>query len=141
MHENLSEKQKSDAAGIVILKQPANPYDDYLVLCLLDDEGFDLPKGGIEPFETEFVAAIRETEEESGIIDLDFRWGMVTTRVSNVTLYIAVTGDEPIIHPNPETGEFEHCIAKWLTFAMATKLLRPYLRPAISWARMITGDG
>ena len=126
------------AAGVVVLKQSIDSHD-YVVLCLLDDQGFDLPKGQIEPFEPSFVAAVRETQEESGIVDLDFRWGMVTTQVKNVTLYIAVTHDEPCVRPNPETGELEHYSAHWLTFPVAEKLLRPYLRPAMAWALEVIG--
>ena len=139
MHEYSSDKQKSPAAGVIVLKSAPDLPDGFMVLCLLDDDGFDLPKGMIEPFENEFVAAVRETDEESGITNLDFRWGMVTTQVSNVTLYIAVTNDEPHIRPNPETGEYEHYGAQWLALPDASTMLRHYLRPAMKWACDIVG--
>ena len=139
MHKNSNNEFKSPAAGIIVLKQNTRAHGGFVILCLLDDDGFDLPKGEVEPFETEFVAAARETEEESGIVDLDFRWGMITTRVGKVKLYIAVTDNEPIVRPNPVTGEYEHHSAHWLTLPAAAKSLRPYLRPAINWTCKVIG--
>ena len=84
-------------------------------------------------------AKLRETEEESGITDLDFRWGLVTTQCNNVTLYIAETNEEPTITPNPETGEFEHNSAHWLELDVASQSLRNYLQPSIVWAIAVIG--
>lgn len=122
-------------AGIIVLKEHDG---GYLVLGLRVYGSYDLPKGGVESFETSLVAAMRETEEEAGISDLDFRWGLQTTAARNVTLYIAVTTQEPSIQRNPETGEYEHHAAKWLTMDQAEHKLHPYLRPTISWVRQIT---
>jgi 8-oxo-dGTP pyrophosphatase MutT (NUDIX family) len=130
---------KTPAAGVVVLKQYANVPYGYRVLCLVDDKGFDLPKGQVEPFETNLVAALRECEEESGVSQLDFRWGLVTTQCNNVTLYIAETTEEPNIRPNPETGEFEHYSAHWLDLDRASKSLRGYLRPSIDWVYEVIG--
>ena len=136
LHEKTN---KTPAAGVVVLKQFAGVPYQYCVLCLVDDKGFDLPKGQIEPFETNLVAAMRECEEESGVSQLDFRWGLVTTQCNNVTLYIAETTQEPTIRPNPETGQFEHYSAHWLTLDQASKMLRDYLKPSIDWARTVIG--
>ena len=130
---------KSPAAGIVVLKKYPDAKYGYRVLSLADHKGFDLPKGQMEPFETTLVAALRETEEESGITDLDFRWGLVTTQCNNVTLYIAETNEEPTITPNPETGEFEHNSAHWLELDVASQSLRNYLQPSIVWAIAVIG--
>lgn len=131
--------EKTLAAGVVVLKRFANVPYNYRVLCLVDDKGFDLPKGQVEPFETNLVAALRECEEESGVSQLDFRWGLVTTRCNNVTLYIAETTEEPNIKPNPETGEFEHYSAHWLDLDRAAVSLREYLRPSIDWVHEVIG--
>ena len=132
--------EKTLAAGVVVLKRFANVPYNYRVLCLVDDKGFDLPKGQVEPFETNLVAALRECEEESGVSQLDFRWGLVTTRCNNVTLYIAETNEEPIITPNPETGEYEHHSAQWLDLDTAADVLRDYLKPSIEWAIGVIGE-
>ena len=67
-------------AGIAVVRE-----DDagYSVLCLRLGDTFDLTKGGIEPHETELDAALRETQEESGITNLDFKWGLQKIRLNN----------------------------------------------------------
>ena len=130
-----SKNQKGNGrAGIIVIKEVDN---DFFVLGLRVYGSYDLPKGGVEPFETDFMAAVRETEEESGIAELDFEWGLVSTNVRNVKLFIAKTNEEPIVRPNPESGEYEHHGAKWLTFKEASQKLHPYLRPSIEWAKNI----
>jgi bis(5'-nucleosidyl)-tetraphosphatase len=132
-----SEKKTNKRAGVVIIKNTsAGPK----LLGLRFYGSFDLPKGGVEPFENIFAAAIREAEEESGITDLDFKWGMVTIQVRNVTLFIAKTEQEPVIRRNPETGVYEHHGAQWLTLDQASKKLHPYLRSIVSWVREVIGD-
>ena len=127
-------KKSKGRAGVIVIEE-ANT--EFFVLALRVYGSYDLPKGGVEPFETEFMAAIRETEEESGITDLEFQWGLASTKVRNVELFIAKTQEEPVIRPNPETGEYEHHDAKWLTFQQASEKLHPYLRPSIEWAKNI----
>ena len=122
--------KKKERAGIVVLREFSTGYK---LLGLRYYGSYDLPKGAVESFENVFAAALRETEEECGITDLDFRWGMVTTQARNITLFIAATDEDPIINPNPETGVYEHHGAKWLSFNQASKKLHPYLRPVINW--------
>jgi len=122
-------------AGIIVLKETNG---EYLILGLRVYGSYDLPKGGVEPFETDLVAAMRETEEEAGITDLDFRWGLQSTTAKNVTLFIAATTQEPSINRNPDTGEYEHHAANWLTLDQAETKLHPYLRPTIEWVRQTT---
>ena len=130
-------ENNSDArAGVIILKETPM---GYRVLCLRIYGSYDLPKGGVEDGEDIFSAAIREAEEESGITGLDFKWGLVTTQVRNVTLFIAVTKEEPVIKPNPATGEYEHHGAKWLTLDQAALSLHPYLRSTMEWVRETVG--
>ena len=129
--------QKQRRAGVIVVKKID---DDFLVLGLRVYGSYDLPKGGAEPFETDLAAALRETEEEAGISDLDFRWGLEKITVKNVTLFIAETNQEPHIKPNPETGEYEHHDYRWLTFEEASLKLHPYLRPTMKWARSIVEE-
>jgi len=128
--------KKKERAGVVVLRRFGATYK---ILGLRIYGSFDLPKGGVEPYENVFAAAIRETEEESGITDLDFKWGMETTLARNVTLFIAETEQDPVVRPNPETGEFEHHGAHWLSLDKASQKLHPYLRPVIRWVRQVIG--
>ena len=129
--------KKKERAGVVVLKKFGSTYR---ILGLRIYGSFDLPKGGVEPFENIFAAAIRETEEECGITELDFKWGMISTQARNVTLFIATTDEEPVVRPNPHTGEFEHHAAHWLSLNQASKKLHPYLRPVIDWVHEVIGD-
>ena len=133
-HVNTKGGKKKERAGIIVLRQFSSGYK---LLGLRYYGSYDLPKGAVESFENIFAAALRETEEECGITDLDFRWGMVTTQARNVTLYIAATDSNPVINPNPETGEYEHHGAKWLSFDQASQKLHPYLRPVVSWVQEV----
>ena len=65
----------------------------------------------------------------------------MTITVRNVTLFIASTTQQPVIRPNPETGEYEHHAAHWKDFDDAEKSLHKYLRPTIAWVRQIIGEG
>lgn len=126
----------SNRAGVIILKPTTK---GYRVLCLRIYGSFDLPKGGVEPGEDNFTAALREAEEESGISELNFEWGLVTTQAKNVTFFLASTLQEPIVLPNPETGEYEHHSAHWKTLEQASTCLHPYLRPCMDWVRQTIG--
>ena len=97
--------KNSESAGIIVIRYFN---DEPKILCLMDDGSFDLPKGKVDPGETIIDAAIRETEEESGITLLNFKWGLKNIQVGNITMFIATTDEDPEIIANPETGEFEH---------------------------------
>jgi len=132
-----SNEETNKRAGVIIIK---NAEIEPRILGLRCYGSFDLPKGGVEPFENVLAAAIREAEEESGITDLNFRWGLITTKIRNVELFIAETESEPVIRPNPETGIYEHHGAAWLTFELASKKLHPYLRPVVNWVKLVLRD-
>ena len=130
-------RNKNRRAGVIVTKQMNG---EWFVLGLRVYGSYDLPKGGAESFETDLAAALRENEEEEGITALDFRWGLKTTRARHVTLFIAETFENPTIRPNPETGEYEHHDAVWLTFKEASMKMHPYLRPTILWAQNIVEE-
>ena len=117
-----NKKKAKRRAGIIILKKFP---EGYKILGLRIYGSFDLPKGGVETNEDVLTAAMRETEEESGITRLNFEWGMTTTQAKNVTLFIASTDQNPTVRPNPETGEYEHHAAHWLTLDDAEKKKNP----------------
>ena len=126
----------SPGAGIVVVR-----YFDGIpkVLGLMDDESFDLPKGTMDPGEHILQTALRETEEEAGISHLQFMWGLKFIKLNNLTIFIAVTDEDPVIKPNPETGELEHKFAKWLQFDESQ--FKTLLQPAIVWAKSIVDGG
>ena len=136
-HDTSAGWKQKERSGIVVLRKFPSGYK---LLGLRYYGSYDLPKGGVEPFEDVFIAALRETEEECGITDLDFRWGMVTTQARNVTLYIAATNEDPVIQPNPESGDYEHHGSRWLSLSQASQKLHPYLRPVVDWVREVTEE-
>ena len=62
------------SAGVVIIRYELGVPK---VLFMRTYNHWDFPKGGIEGSENKLQAAIREVEEETGIKDLNFRWGKV----------------------------------------------------------------
>ena len=130
----LQEARHERSAGVVIFKKSST---DPLFLALVKDDGkYDITKGIIEPGEEVFDCAVREAEEESGIVlsSENFRWGMVNKSYGRGTAYIAETDVEPSIMPNPETGVLEHTEAKWVTFDEMLENVSDFLIPAINWA-------
>ena len=95
-------KSYDPAAGVVVLKFKDG---DWNVLFLKTKKGkYDLTKGIIDKNETPFAAAIRETFEEAGISQLDFRFGENPVETDRCTMYVAVTDQEPEIKANPHSG-------------------------------------
>ena len=128
----VSEGKKVPGAGIVVVKKCG---DTWKVCCLKTPDVYDLPKGHIDPGENAFEAAVRETMEEAGITALNFAWGYNSIKLAHLTMYIASTDQEGFIVPNPHTGVLEHEEIHWLDWDSATALVKPYLSPAIMWAR------
>ena len=124
-------------AGVVVLKRFE---DEYKVLCLYKENKkgirkYDLTKGKVDEGETDFQAAVRETYEEAGISRLNFEWGRVKMHKETITMFIAVTDDEPAISKNPESGIYEHDGFEWNDIDVAYILLPDFLKPFIVWAR------
>ena len=103
---------------------------------------WDFPKGLVEPGESPLAAARRETAEETGLTDLEFRWG--TESVDTVmygdrkvaTFFVAVTRQSGIVLPiNPELGRPEHNEFRWVSHTEAQGLLPERLQPILVWAR------
>ena len=63
---------KHRSAGIVVVRRQNG---EWRLLILRAYRNWDFPKGLIEPSESPLAAARRETTEETGLADLDFRWG------------------------------------------------------------------
>jgi 8-oxo-dGTP pyrophosphatase MutT (NUDIX family) len=130
---------KHRSAGIVVVRQHNG---EWRFLILRAYRNWDFPKGLIEPGEKPLAAAVRETEEETGLTDLDFRWGTVSIDTEMygdhkvASLYLAETRQQRIVLPvKPELGHAEHNEYRWVTYAEAETLLPPRLQPILRWAR------
>lgn len=107
---------------------------------------WDFPKGVREPGEEALQTAIRELREETGISDIDFRWGeryLETgpySRGKTARYYLAATDEEDVVlGPSPETGRPEHHEWRWVTFDEAFDMAAPRVREVVRWARQVVG--
>tara|TARA_Y100000310_G_scaffold91405_1_gene88762 strand:- start:918 stop:1340 length:423 start_codon:yes stop_codon:yes gene_type:complete len=134
---DLSSTQKNPGAGIIVVKYFS---PGFKVLGLFDQKKgmFDLPKGSIDPEESTLQAALRETEEECGITNLDFKWGLEPiAAVSHLTFFLAETIEDPIVIKNPKSGILEHLFAEWMEWDELEVALIDYLVPALRKAQAI----
>lgn len=138
MRRNLDELAiRRRSAGVVILRDAPNE-----VLCLLLRlyANWDFPKGEIEPGEDPLAAAIREVQEETTIVDLEFRWGYgfretVPYNAKVARYYVAEVRSAKVSLPvNPELGHPEHHEFRWMSYRNARKVLPDRLLPILAWA-------
>ena len=130
-------------AGVVVLKEFG---DEYKILCLYKENKkgirkYDLTKGKVDKGESELQTAVRETYEESGVQNLRFEWGNISFNRDSITMFIAVTDDDPSISKNPESGEYEHDGFEWNSIEVSYILLPDYLKPFATWASKIIKGG
>ena len=128
----MEEKRLSRSCGIVVVKKFGEKWKP---LALVLGRKFDIPKGRMEKGENSLETAIRETEEESGISQLNFLWGKESFNFSNLTVYVAATLQEPKIRPNPETGRREHDFSKWMDWDDMIHRSSPKISNSLRWAR------
>ena len=127
------------SAGVVVLRHLDGAYRCLLLRCF----GYwDFPKGEIEPGEDPRQAARREVTEETGLADLDFRWGedFIETppygRGKVARYYVAESRAGEVILPvSPELGRPEHHEYRWVELERAPALLGPRLQKVLAWAR------
>ena len=127
------------SSGVIVCRKEG---DRWLFLLLRAYGYWDFPKGIVEPGEDPVDAAIRETEEETTIRDLDFKWGYdyrdtgpYNNRRKIARYYIAQTRTEKIELPvNPEIGKPEHDAYRWVTYEQALRMVAPRVRSALEWA-------
>ena len=118
--------------------------DRYRHLLLRVRDYWDFPKGMVEPGEDPLAAAIRETEEETALIDLDFRWGhefIETEPYGNNKIaryYVAESANGEVYLPvSAELGKPEHDEFCWLECDAARGLLVPRVLAVLDWAGKI----
>src|SRR5262245_53094230 len=111
------------SAGVVVVR-PAD--DGWRVLLLRVYNYWDCPNGVGEPGEAPLAAARREVREETGIDDLEFRWGhdfYETPPYSKhkvARYYLAATSTAAVRLPvNPELGAPEHHEYRWFDWPAA----------------------
>lgn len=125
-------KKHPIGAGMIVFREIDNCLKILTLRC--HDGKLDLPKGRLDPGETLLSCAVRETYEESGISEIIFYWGEKSISLRNLTFYMCLTEQDPVIRPNPIYGNLEHQSAEWMEPHKAYKELPDYLRPAVRWA-------
>lgn len=128
------------SAGVVVVREDAA---GWRVLLLRAYNYWDCPKGLMENGEHPLAAARREVREETGIGDLDFRWGEEFTETAPYSknkvarYYLAATRVAGVKLPvNEALGRPEHHEYRWLTFEAAQALCVPRIQAVLQWAAM-----
>ena len=136
-HPARQRAQKRLSAGTVVVRESEH---GLMFLLLRAFKHWDFPKGMVEDDESPLDAARRETFEESGIADLEFRWGEdfyetpPYNRGKVARYYLAATTQEAVsIAPNPLTGRLEHVEYRWVSFEQAWRMSSPRVQRLLSW--------
>mgnify|MGYP001410140991 FL=1 len=95
---------------------------------------YDLPKGSIQKGESTLECAKRECFEESGIKISDSDIIGYPVSNENITIYPAITTQDALILPNPESGIIEHEGYVWVS-------AQELFRGAPEWLRGVIVDG
>jgi 8-oxo-dGTP pyrophosphatase MutT (NUDIX family) len=126
------------SAGVVVVREAA---DGWRVLLLRAYNYWDFPKGLVESGEDPRDSARREVREETGIAELEFRWGedFVETEPYSknkvARYYLAVTKCPDVELPvSAELGRPEHHEFRWATFTEARSLTVPRISKVLTWA-------
>jgi bis(5'-nucleosidyl)-tetraphosphatase len=131
------------SAGIILIRHTETGCR-YLVLRAYNY--WDFPKGEVEAGEQPTAAARRETAEETGIEQLDFRWQekyyetppYAGSKVARY--YLAETKcSRVVLGINPELGRPEHHEFRWVSYSEGCSLLNARVRAALDWAQQLSG--
>jgi len=133
------------AAGVVVVRAA---HDGWRYLLLRAFRNWDFPKGRVEPGEAPREAALRETREESALVDLEFRWGDAFLETEPYAggkvarYYLACSPSGTVYLPvSAELGRPEHDEFRWADYGQAVALLPPRLWPILDWARSVVEGG
>lgn len=134
----MQNRGKRLSAGVVIVRRGC---DGHHFLLLRSFSNWDFPKGLVEEGEEPLAAARREVEEETGIIDLSFDWGLGYTetgpysRGKTARYYIARTTTRKVVMGiSPELGRPEHSEFRWVVAADACEMIGARVSSVLSWA-------
>lgn len=126
------------SAGVVIVRRAEG---ELRFLILRSFRNWDFPKGLVDPGEEPFAAACREVAEETGLTDLNFRWGQEfreTERYAQgkiARLYLAeCAAGEASLPVSAALGRPEHHEFRWVSYATALTLMPARFLPILEWA-------
>jgi 8-oxo-dGTP pyrophosphatase MutT (NUDIX family) len=134
------------SAGIVVVREEEG---EWKYLFLRAYRNWDFPKGIVGEGEDPLLAAKREVEEETGIQDLRFQWGIQYKETDPylggkkiARYYVAVTSEKSLTLPSsPELGRPEHDEYRWISYEELKTLAPPRLQPIVEWVKKtIAGD-
>jgi len=127
------------SAGVVVVRRWP---DGWRFLLLRAWRNWDFPKGEVEAGEAPLAAARREVAEETGLLELAFRWGegwcetAPYGRGKVARYYLAEARRGEVTLPvNPELGRPEHHEFRWIAGDAAGRLLPARLQRVLEWAR------
>ena len=131
-------KVRTLSAGVVVVRREE---EQWKCLLLRAFQYWDSPKGQVEEGESPLQGAVREVREETGITELDFRFGhryIETGPYAHGKLaryYLAETPTRKVVMGiSPDLGRPEHAEYRWVTFDEARELASPRVRRVLDWA-------
>lgn len=131
-------RMKRLSAGVVVVRHFDHAQRVLLLRCFAY---WDFPKGEVEPGEDPLQTACREVTEETGLAELDFRWGEDYTetppyaRGKVARYYLAECQKGNVTLPvSPELGAPEHHEFRWVSPDEARALLNERVCSVLEWA-------
>ncbi len=134
------------SAGVVVVRKEDG---EWKYLFLRAFKNWDFPKGVVEPGEDPMETARREVKEETGIKNLQFRWGEIYKETlpyqsgggKTARYYIGETFQSKVdFSVNPELGRPEHHEYRWVPHDDVKMLAPKRLLPVIDWANRLLSE-
>lgn len=129
------------SAGVAVVRHDGS---QWRLLLLRAYQYWDFPKGRVEPGESPMQGARREVAEETGITELEFRWGDVCVETGPYAqgklarYYVAETRERRVVMGiSPELGRPEHQEYRWVDFDEAFEITSPRVRRVLQWLREV----